>query len=200
MGKLWVSSSRVYKEGDAAELDTAQHCAGPKYASCGGAAENREKLTCERRLPVRKRSLASAPRGAWPAAGFRRRQGPQAGAHPRTRRAPHALRCAPLRSAHVTRRAPIAAWPGHLPPGPAGRFRSHASAAAGQDGAGQRGPHREGAAARLPQAAPGPREHYRLRPPHSFRMAPVTALPWCTRTSWLPCSPSILPEEETAEG
>ncbi|OBS70031.1 hypothetical protein A6R68_01426 [Neotoma lepida] len=41
-----------------------------------------------------------------------------------------------------------------------------------------------------------------LTPVHmfSFRMDPLTALPWCTCTSWLPCSPSVLPEEETAEG
>lgn len=72
--------------------------------------------------------------------------------------------------------------------------------AARQDGAGERGPHREGAAPRVSEAAPGPGEHYRVRAAHSFRMAPVAAIPWCTRTTWLPCSSTIFPEEKTTEG
>lgn len=38
--------------------------------------------------------------------------------------------------------------------------------AAREDGAGERGPYREGAAPRLSKAAPCPREHYRVRPSH----------------------------------
>lgn len=38
--------------------------------------------------------------------------------------------------------------------------------AAGEDGAGERGPHREGAAAGVSKAAPCPRERYRVRPAH----------------------------------
>lgn len=115
-------------------------------------------------------------------------------------------RSAPQRSRHSPRANRGLA--GHLPPEPASppaasaltQAQQRGSGRRQQDGPGQRGPHREGAAARLPQAAPGPRQHYGLRPPHSFRMAPFTALPWCTCTSGLPCSSSILPEEETTEG
>lgn len=38
--------------------------------------------------------------------------------------------------------------------------------AAGEDGAGERGPHREGAAPGVSKAASCPREHYRVRPAH----------------------------------
>ncbi|XP_029416081.1 CDGSH iron-sulfur domain-containing protein 2 isoform X2 [Nannospalax galili] len=90
---------------------------------------------------------------------------------------------------HVTLRAPIAARPSlsppprplprrrarDLPPGLRLSRRRGSRRAVGdagaeltgrQDGLGERGPHREGAAARLPQAAAGPGEHYRLRSPH----------------------------------
>lgn len=84
-------------------------------------------------------------------------------------------------------RQSLPAWP---PPArarePAGRFRLTQAQQPGsgrrrQDGPGQRGPHREGAAARLPQAVAGPRQHYRLRPPHRYpsrSRASVRAAPW----------------------
>lgn len=64
----------------------------------------------------------------------------------------------------------------HLPRAPADRLcsaqallglRARGGAdAAGEDGAGERGPHREGAAPRVSEAAPSPREHNRVRPAH----------------------------------
>lgn len=72
--------------------------------------------------------------------------------------------------------------------------------AAGQDGAGERGPHRKGAAPRVSEAASSAREYYRVRPTHSFRMASVIAVPWRTRTTWLPCGSSVPPKEKATEG
>lgn len=131
-------------------------------------AEEPEQLTLQRRLPVSRRRpsarLCSARRGAWQARAAPLRSAP--------------LGSAPQRARHS--RAPIAAWLAILPPEPAsppaasaltqaqqpGGQRAAGSGRGRQDGSGQRGPHREGAAARLPQAAPGPREHHGLRPPH----------------------------------
>lgn len=113
-----------------------------------------ETLTLERRLPGREHRPSPLP-----GARVRGRPG-STGAPQRARHSPRANRCPP----------------GHLPPEPASppaasaltQAQQPGSGRRRQDGPGQRGPHREGAAARLPQAVAGPRQHYRLRPPHRY--------------------------------
>lgn len=94
--------------------------------------------------------------------------------------------------------------PFHILSGPAPRRAAagvgRGADAAGQDGAGERGPHRKGAAPRVSEAASSAREYYRVRPTHSFRMASVIAVPWRTRTTWLPCGSSVPPKEKATEG